>query len=168
VKCNQIVTHKDRFQTSDSIKFYRLSEDIAKALKSNIILLQTPSSFKPDEKNVKNLRTFFKKAKPSIKIAWEVRGGWWEKEKLIKEICEEFDIINCVDPFRNTPLYFGKSKIAYFRLHGFGKPSMYNYKFSDRELKRLKEIIDKLKAKYIYVFFNNFNMYEDAKRFENF
>ncbi len=167
VKCNQIVTHKDRFASKESVRIYKMMEEICQALRAKIMLLQCPAGFHATKENIQNLRNFLKKIKPKVLLSWEPRGDWWDDSKLIKSICEEFNIINCVDPFRNDPLYFGKSKIAYFRLHGFGKPMMYNYKFSKKELEGLLRKMRECegKAKTFYVLFNNMYMYEVALRF---
>jgi len=170
VKCHQIVTHKDRFATKESVRIYKVMEEICQALRAEIMLLQCPAGFHATKDNIKNLKSFLKKAKPRVVLTWEPRGDWWNDPKLIKSICEEFNLINCVDPFRNDPQYFSKRKTAYFRLHGFGKPMMYNYKFSDKELKELSRRIKEYqgKAKTFYVLFNNMYMYEDALRFARF
>jgi uncharacterized protein YecE (DUF72 family) len=147
-------------------------KEICNALNTRLLLLQSPANFLPSKQNIEKMGKFFSKIKrDKLLIAWEPRGKWWDKEELVKDVCKEFNLINCVDPLRNEPQYFGKSKIAYFRLHGFGRPSMYNYKFSDKELNKIKvmcnEICKRIKnIKGIYVFFNNANCYEDGKRFE--
>jgi len=55
--------------------------------------------------------------------------------------------------------------MAYFRLHGFGKPTMYNYRFSSEELRKVKAAAQKFKD--AYVLFNNVYMYEQALEFLN-
>jgi len=51
----------------------------------------------------------------------------------------------CVDPFRNQPLAFGEQGVArHGGLHGFGKPGMYRYSFSEEELQRLYTIVNEL------------------------
>ncbi|MEM2137391.1 MAG: DUF72 domain-containing protein, partial [Candidatus Methanomethylicia archaeon] len=62
------------------------------------------------------------------------------------------------------PLHFSKNNIAYLRLHGLGK-RMYNYKFTDEDLQKLKNIIKGLNVSECYTLFNNIYMYDDAKRF---
>jgi len=56
---------------------------------------------------------------------------------------------------------------GYFRLHGFGKPSMYMYQYSRKELEELLEKCISLSKSVdrIYVFFNNSFMYENAREF---
>lgn len=60
-----------------------------------------------------------------------------------------------------------KEKIAYFRLHGFGRPSMYNYRFSGKELERLAITFEELSnpLSQIYVLSDNITCNEDAIRF---
>jgi len=141
-------------------------KDICKALNAKIMLIQTPASFLPSNENINAMKKFFRNIETdNITIAWETRGKWWEKPKIIKDLCKELDIINCVDPLRNEPQYFGKANIAYFRLHGFGKPLMYNYTFSDEELEKVKKRVLSLKCRECYVLFNNFTMYDDALKF---
>jgi uncharacterized protein YecE (DUF72 family) len=145
-------------------------KEICKALKARILLFQSPSSFKPSEENIKRMEEFFNKIKrEKLILTWEPRGEWQKKPELIKKICKKFDLIECVDPFRNEPVYFGKEKIAYFRLHGFGLISMYNYNFSKHELEELKEKVKTLEKKVeeVWVMFNNTMMYKNALEFSN-
>ncbi|MGB9612762.1 MAG: DUF72 domain-containing protein [Candidatus Margulisiibacteriota bacterium] len=167
VKISKIITHLHKFLGEECTKIYKIYEEICHNLKAEVLLFQTAAGFKPTSENIKNMKSFFKKIKPKIKLVWEPRGAWYKDQSLIADLCEEFNIIHGVDPLRNEPLYFSKDKIAYFRLHGFGKPSIYNYVFNEQELKRLKKIIEglKRKVKTFYVFFNNMAMYEDALRF---
>jgi uncharacterized protein YecE (DUF72 family) len=83
-------------------------------------------------------------------------------------MCEECKLVHCVDPFRNEPLVFGEEKIAYFRLHGFGKPSMYRYDFSEQELSRLATILNSLPPAlhHVYILFNNVFCYRDGLAFQ--
>ncbi len=160
VKAFQQITHIDKF-AGKSLEIYSKMKEICSALEAKILLFQSPAGFKPIEENVKNIRKFFMKAnRGKLIFAWEPRGDWWKKVDLIKEICEELDIICCVDPLRNS---YPWQKIAYFRLHGFGKPTMYNYKFSAEELKKVKSLAKNFKES--YVLFNNIYMYEQALEF---
>ena len=99
----------------------------------------------------------------NLQIVWEPRGkSWLDNQRLIMELCKEFKLTHCVDPFRAEPVYVHKT--LYFRLHGLGRPTVYNYKFTDSELAELK---DKVRATCdrCYVLFNNVYMYEDALNF---
>ncbi|MEM5766450.1 MAG: DUF72 domain-containing protein [Candidatus Aenigmatarchaeota archaeon] len=167
VKCNQLITHQIKF-SKGSVNLFNMMKEICKALKARILLFQSPASFKASEENIKRMEDFFKLIKrENLILAWEPRGEWHKNPELIKKICKKFDLVECVDPFRNEPIYFGKDKITYFRLHGFGLISMYNYNFSEKELVELKEKVEQAekKAKEIWVMFNNSMMYKNALEF---
>jgi uncharacterized protein YecE (DUF72 family) len=144
--------------TREVFKAWEMTREIAKVLGSKIILFQSPGSFKPEKENIENFRNFFKKIREKNFIfVWEPRGNW--PEDLIKKLCQELNLVHCVDPFSKKPLF---GKINYFRLHG--KPD-YNltYKYEERDLKELLEFCDK---KENYVLFNNLNMLEDSLKFQ--
>lgn len=164
VKTSQIITHVDKFEKSAFWSFDQM-KGICKGLKAKILLLQTPAGFGPTKENVEKMKNFFRKIKrEGLLLTWEPRGRWWNEPEKIESTCRDFDLINCVDPFRNEPQCLGS--IAYFRLHGFGKPSMYNYDFSKQELKQLAEKCRSIKAKTIYAMFNNAYCYKNAIEFE--
>ncbi len=168
VKCSQVVTHKARF-SDIAFSAFDQTKEVCKTLKAKLILFQSPAGFRPSSENINRMEKFFKKAKrDDLIFIWEPRGDWYNEPKRILELCKEFNIIHCVDPFRNEPYFFGREKIGYFRLHGFGSPSMYNYQFSQKELnvllKKYNELGDKLNS--IYVLFNNATCYEDGIRFK--
>ncbi len=173
VKCSQLVTHAPQAFGERSVWVFRRMLGVCNALESPVLLLQSPAGFKPSSENIARMRGFFKKTArdredAGVALAWEPRGEWWKTPDLIKKKCEEFDLINCVDPFRNEPQYFGESKTAYFRVHGFGKTSVYNYRFSIKELLNLRKKIVGLKKKCVgaWVFFNNVYCYENALEFK--
>lgn len=167
VKASRIITHINKFSSNKSVEIFDIYRKLCGKLKAKIILLQCPASWKPSANNIKNFKDFLKKIKRSnIIIAWEPRGEWWQNLDLVKEVCKDFNLVHCVDPFRIKPMYFSNKEIGYFRLHGFGKTSMYSYDFSKKELDKLKNIVSKLGVKDSYVFFNNMTMYENALEFK--
>ncbi len=86
----------------------------ARELKAKIIVFQCPASFTPERRNKKNISRFFRSIdRKGLTFAWEPRGEWSETD--IKEICQELDLIHCVDPFKFAPVH---GRIRYFRLHG--------------------------------------------------
>ena len=88
-------------------------------------------------------------------FAWEPRGKW--PEALVLQLCEELQLIHCVDPFKNKSQY---GDIQYFRLHGITGLS---YQYTDADLQRLKE--EWIHEKPTYLLFNNNWMKDDALRF---
>ena len=147
------------FKPTDEV-FSALKEtlEVAYILKAKIIVFQCPSSFKPEKENIKNMRVFFNNiSRKDYILCWEVRGDW--DRRLIKELCEELNLVHCVDPFKDKPVF---GKIDYFRLHGI---TGYSYRYTEEDLKKLKEFIKDTKT--TYVMFNNVYMYQDALGFKN-
>jgi len=150
--------------TREVLNFWEKTMEICKVLGAEICLIQLPRSFKESEENLQNLKEFFSKAKrDGLKIALELRG--WDLEAF-RRICKELDLIQVTDPFLQMPSYI--KDIVYFRLHGSYEKGRINYKhkYSEKELKELKEKLEGLEAKDIYVMFNNVYMKEDALRFK--
>jgi uncharacterized protein YecE (DUF72 family) len=113
------------------------------------------------------MRKFFSKIdRGKVLLAWEPRGDWGDHPEEIRKLCEALGLVHVVDPLRTSPLSLGPESTAYFRLHGFGKPSVYNYKYSDAELRRVARACETLEAKEIYCMFNNVEMFRDASRLQ--
>jgi uncharacterized protein YecE (DUF72 family) len=134
--------------------------EIAETLQAKIVVFQCPASFQPTPTNLKNFSTFFSKlGGQPFQMAWEPRGGSWPPE-LVQELCAEFDLIHCVDPFVNDSVY---GDPLYWRLHG---KDTYSYRYTDRDLAHLKEMLLLSAAGQApYILFNNVSMKEDADRF---
>lgn len=127
----------------------------ARTLGASIVVFQCPASFRPTQRNVINMREFFTRIdRADFTFACEPRGGW--PEALVRELCEDLQLIHCVDPFKNKQQY---GEIQYFRLHGI---TGYAYRYTDADLGRLKGWIDEKPA---YLLFNNNWMKDDALRF---
>jgi uncharacterized protein YecE (DUF72 family) len=167
VKAYQGITHLHRFM-GESISLFTELKGICRTLETSVVLFQSPASFRPTDVSLKAMKSFFKKIdRDNLTCVWEPRGKWYDNPALIVETCEECKLVHCVDPFRNEPLVFGEEKIAYFRLHGFGKPSMYQYDFSEDELERLLSILEPLRRslRHVYIFFNNVFCYRNGLEF---
>ncbi len=166
VKLNKLVTHEKPFSLEDEVvKTYEKTIEICKILRAKVLLIQTPASFRATSENIKKLEEFLKSVKTpgSITLAWEPRGKTWGKS-LIRDLCRKLGLVHCVDPLKEEPTTEGP--VWYFRLHGLGK-RMYVYKYADEDLRRLKLTVEKLKGE-VYILFNNYAMYEDAKRFKTY
>lgn len=169
VKAFKGITHLHRFQKKASLDSYQALKETCSALRARFVLFQSPASFKPSKENINTVTEFFDKIdRRGIVAVWEPRGKWYDDPEVIERVCRDCKLVHCVDPFRNDPLTFGDDKVAYFRLHGFGKPSMYRYNFSDGELRLLLRKIESLpvEVKDIYVFFNNDACYRNGQRFQ--
>jgi uncharacterized protein YecE (DUF72 family) len=127
----------------------------ARALRAKFVVFQCPASFRPTKEHVANLRVFFAEIhRKGLQPVWEPRGAW--PNRLVRDLCQELDLIHCVDPFHSEAQH---GEIQYFRLHGL---TGYQYRYTDDDLERLKVWVGK---KATYVFFNNDRMKEDALRF---
>ncbi len=162
LKAPREITHKLKFGKG-SLDYFSKFVDIVYALQSKIILFQTPKSFRFNEENKRNMNSFFSMARREFDLkdtifVWEPRGEAL-KDPTLLDFLRANNLNECVDPLRNKKI---RGNITYFRLHGFGANMMYNYKFSDDELKKVLELVnDKT-----YVMFNNFYKCEDAIRFK--
>lgn len=163
------ISAKDKYgffkPTQEVFNAWEQTRKICEALRARIVVLQTPASFTPSEENLVNMHNFFSSIeKGSLEIALELRGKW--ESKVIKQLCEKYDLIHCIDPFALPPLHFKQT--LYFRLHGSppGK-KMYSYKYSDGDLRSLQQKLKNYEDKEeIYCMFNNIAMWEDALRFK--
>jgi len=132
--------------------------EIAEALQVQVVVFQCPASFQPTSTNLQNFSTFFRKiGRQSFQIAWEPRGSW--PPELVHDVCAEFHLIHCVDPFVDRSAY---GDPLYWRLHG---RKSYSYRYTDEDLQYLS---DTLAGRSAYVMFNNVSMKEDATRFMQF
>ena len=133
---------------------------IARELRAKVILFQCPKSFEPVAENIRNFRAFFSQIeRGNFQLAWEPRGEW--SDAVIRDLCAEFDLLHCVDPFERKSVY---GKTLYWRLHGRGG---YRYKYSDEELAQIVEMKKREEERVAsYIFFNNVWMREDALRFK--
>jgi uncharacterized protein YecE (DUF72 family) len=167
VKAHQDISHKAKLKVEESsLQAFERMKKICKVLNTQILLIQTPGSFRPDR--LVDVEKFFKIVnREGLVLVWETRGPVWETAEVYKrlgQILDRLDVVHVADPLRVMPAYVGE--IAYFRLHSLGK-QMYYYQYSDTELQRLKERIApyEKQRKDVYVFFNNLSMFEDGMRF---
>ena len=132
---------------------------IARTLDAAVLVFQCPPSFTAVRENVRNLSEFFSRMEPEAwRIAWEPRGGW--APDLVRDLCGEFNLIHCVDPFDADPAY---GDVLYWRLHG---RQGYRYRYTDEDLDELhRKLMEHGTGRTAYVMFNNMGMKADAERF---
>lgn len=133
---------------------------LAQSLKAQMILFQTPPTFRPDADKIRDLYSFFEKAERGrFLLAWEPRGPEWTG-KIVARVLADLKLVHAVDPLAGEPL----GRIGYFRLHGAYKDGrvVYRHKYSDQELAKLQRLAV---FQPTYVFFNNSEMFNDASRF---
>lgn len=132
---------------------------VAGALKAEVLVFQTPASFRPSEDRIRDLYAFFESTDTKALRALELRGPW--APHLVARICEDLGLVHAVDPFDRESATTG---LAYFRLHGSPPgPRRYDYAYTDEDLARLRAIAREYDD--AYVLFNNMSMHADAVRF---
>lgn len=159
VKVNRKITHELKFRNGCIDEFERIKE-VARILRANVLVFQSPASFKPTEENLKRVKKFFNSIdREKFNIVWEVR---WKKEwkrDIVRVLFSQINISQCVDPLRQKPFFI--KNLLYLRLHGFGNP-MYRYSFNKNELEKIINICNTYRDKRIYILFNNYNCYNNA------
>jgi len=139
----------------DVVASWKEFVNIAKILKAEFIVFQTPASFKEKKENIENIYEFFNQIERIATYGWEPRGKW--SEEKVKRICEDLNLVHIVDPFKGKTLW---GEFSYYRVHGKGG---YNYRYSDEELGQLLQVVKDGD----YVMFNNTHMWDDALRFKH-
>ncbi|MHA1615985.1 MAG: DUF72 domain-containing protein [Candidatus Njordarchaeales archaeon] len=156
-------------------EWMQIMAEFAKILKSPVIVVQTPASFKPTKDNIDAAREFFSYFSQLLGsegvnsfIGWEPRGDWLKEENkgVLQEIFEENpSLIHIVDPFFHEQVVV--KDIVYFRLHG--KPYLnYRYEYSREDFEELRKLIRLLQDKgveKVYFMFNNVRMVQNALDF---
>jgi len=165
VKVSQVVTHKARFRGEAAIQAFQGTLEAARLLRARLLLLQCPPSFGPTEENEAALRGFLSAVdREDFQLVWEPRGRWEEASARVRELCQEFSLIHCTDPFKGLPVTGGE--VVYLRLHGAPPGErMYYYAYTEGDLLWLKRALEALEADRAYVMFNNVYMAGDALRF---
>lgn len=177
VKAWQIITHPASsptykrltrsFGNPDHYGFFQPTKEVfdafdaiivvADLLKASIIVFQTPASFRPEKKNISNMKEFFSSVSDKFVYVWEPRGNW--DTEILNNICAELSLIDGGDPFKRTLV----TEQQYFRLHGSPPGTkMYTYQYTDNDLRMLHTFCSTT----TYVLFNNITMFEDALRFQ--
>jgi uncharacterized protein YecE (DUF72 family) len=145
-------------QTEQVWQAWQRTLDVARALDASVILFQCPKSFLPNSEDLINFSAFFRRVnRERFRLAWEPRGEAWT-EDVVRELCAEYDLVHCVDPFGATSAH---GDFTYWRLHGRGS---YSYRYTDGDLVRLKQMLAS-RPQPGYLMFNNFSSKADALRF---
>ncbi len=147
------------FRLNDAtLRAWERTAAVARCLGADKVLFQCPASFRPTPQNMDRLRAFFGAIeREGVCCLWEPRGRWPARD--VATLCEELDLIHCVDPLQDTASTRG---LGYFRLHGVGG---YQYRYSDDELARIRDLTSGHRP--AYVLFNNSSEFDDARRFSD-
>jgi uncharacterized protein YecE (DUF72 family) len=158
VRCHKDLTHKYLLSPrQESHEILGQSLRICIELGAEILHIQTPPSFNPDE-NLKDIRDLFSSVDfGSFMLAWEIRG---RMAQGTIELMRDLDIIHCTDISREMPAV--DSDILYTRLFGHGEHNL--YQFDDAELLGIDQQVNEIRPGEAYLTFHGARMYSDAAR----
>jgi uncharacterized protein YecE (DUF72 family) len=158
VRCHKDLTH--RYLLSPRKESYELlnqSLRICDELKAEILHIQTPPTFNPDEKR-KSIQDLLSSVDfGNARLAWEIRGKVSDRTV---ELMRDLGIIHCTDISREMPAV--ESDILYTRLFGHGKHNL--YQFDDAELLMIDKSAKERGEDNVYLTFHGARMYSDAAR----
>lgn len=158
VRCHKDLTHKYILSPrEESQELLNNSLHICRELKAEILLMETPRSFNPDEKlnEIKDLLSSCDFG--NVRPAWEIRGTITQRTI---ELMHDLGIIHCTDISREIPAV--ESDILYMRLFGHGKHNL--YQFDDAELLQIHDRVKEKSKGKAYITFHGARMYKDAAR----
>lgn len=160
VKCHRDLTHKYLLSpTKGAGGLLEAYLDICRRLHSNLLVLETPTLFNPNQA-VDNINDLLYRARiDDIRLVWEIRWGAPGKE-LVK-LMQEFNIVHSVDLSRDPGAAF-ESDILYSRLFGHGMHNL--YQFDDAELLEIDKRVRDSNSGSMYLSFHGGRMYKDADR----
>jgi uncharacterized protein YecE (DUF72 family) len=158
VRCHKDLTHKYLLSPGkESHEILARSLRICSELRAEILHIQTPPSFNPDEK-IKDIRDLFSSIDlGAIKLAWEIRGRTGQGTI---GLMHDLGIIHCTDISRELPAV--DSDILYTRLFGQGEHNL--YQFDDAELLQISQKVNEKSREEAYLTFHGARMYKDAAR----
>ena len=111
VKAYQGITHRHRFP-GGSVSLFNQVKEICGALRTSIILFQSPASFRPTDASVKAMKSFFSKIdRDNLTCVWEPRGQWYDNPALIAETCEGAGLSTASILFATSRSSLGKRRL---------------------------------------------------------
>lgn len=158
VRCHKDLTHKYLLSPRrESYEILNQSLRICSELKTEILHIQTPPTFDPDE-NLKGIEDLLSSIDfGNLRLVWEIRGN--VSDETI-ELMRDLGIIHCTDISREMPAV--DSDILYTRLFGHGKHNL--YQFDDAELLNIDRSAKERGGGNVYLTFHGARMYSDAAR----
>ncbi len=167
VRCNSDLTHKYQFKSSEeACEILDQMVTICKALRAEILHMQTPSSLLPTRENARLLRSFMSSVDPrGVRIALELRGNNQALTPDFIRVMQDYDMVHSVDLSNDEqPAY--ESNMLYTRLFGKGVHNIYQP--TDQELKTLDDRARAETHEKAVVSFHFVRMYKDAVRLKTY
>ena len=150
------------FEGAEAEELWRHALLRQEALQAEVILLHTPSSYRPSSEAIAALRRFFSTTPLPCTVAWRADGLWEESETYV-ELCEELGLIPAIDPLmwdEDEPM--PRAERFYWRILGGQGLSP---RVNELDLERLIDLADDLGTSG-WVVFTSPQMERDAKRFK--
>lgn len=150
--------------TEECLRSWRNTLNLCQTLRATVCVVQMPPSFEYSEKNLEAIPRFFEGSGENFAVGLELRHGSWSGHRAeLAAVLEKVNVLHIVDPLKETPVWI--SSTGYFRLHGLGS-RLYDYKYSDEDLLRLKQVISGFSSQRCYAMFNNIYSRDDSLRFK--
>ena len=160
-KLPRLITHQKRLERTlkienDLFQFLELLHPFKMAGKLGCILIQLPPSF-IYERDIENFEAFLELIPEGFDFVAEFRDHSWIREDTWK-LLEKHNVAYCIvdEPLLSPEIHL-TADFAYFRWHGRGTKSWYDYHYSIEELEewvpRVEGVMDKVDR--IYGYFNN-------------
>ena len=161
VKCNRVATHDCELKPVDkTFRALKRMFMVCTLLRSEMLVLQTPSSLWVDEDKVEVISTILNNLNPGkVQVYWETRTPWSaEVEKKVRRVMLEKGIIPVVDLSREDPVL--GTEVVYSRLFSRGE-----LLYGDEVFEKINGHISKSKAERFVLTFHGTSMYRDAARY---
>ena len=155
IKVHRSITHYTRLKGNKPVNLWKRFKKSLEPIEDRITfyLFQMPSTFAYSQENVDRLSSFISNADLNNKAIIEFRNSaWWRKASIAQ--LDEINFSMCsVDAPLLPKKILNINNTIYLRLHG--SKSWYNYLYSEKELKRIIEKIEKKSGKTKAIYLNN-------------
>lgn len=155
IKVNRSITHYTRLRGNKSVNLWTRFKESLRPIEGKIsfYLFQMPSSFKYNQENSDRLITFKKKAHLDNKAIVEFRDdSWWSRSSIAQLEYMKISICSVDAPLLPKKI-LNLNNTIYLRLHG--AKNWYNYLYSEKEIKKIMEKVDKKPANIKAIYLNN-------------
>ena len=164
VKCNRVATHEYGLRpVEETFRALEWMSMVCRLLRSEMLVLQTPTSLKVDEDKIHEVSTILKNTNlERIQVFWEAGTHWnaGTLHKMEREMIDE-GIIPVVDLSKEKPI--SDSKMVYSRLFSHGSPW-----FNDETIEKIRNRVSESRAERVALAFHGSSMYRDAARYIEF
>jgi uncharacterized protein YecE (DUF72 family) len=152
IKVHRSITHYTKL-SDRALKLWSRFKEPFKPIEDRIAfwLFQMPPNFKPNERNITRLTSFFTNLNLGERAVVEFREeSWWRRKDELKACGVSFCSVDAPALPRDI---IALNDIIYLRLHG--REEWYAYVYSRDELKEIVKRVMEADAKKVYIYLNN-------------